>query len=60
MRKWRYISLVNCLCGYCIAVRADNEAEVRQWAADNLGKLWFTVYDEKPDCMELIGTPMEI
>jgi hypothetical protein len=43
-----YVTLVRSLTGLCVKFRAPNEAVVRQHCALYYGKLWCSVYTERP------------
>lgn len=43
-----YVTLVRSLSGLCVKFRAPSEAIVRQHCALYYGKLWCSVYTERP------------
>lgn len=54
-RKLFYVSLVQELIGFCIAVSCYEEDDARQYAQEYLGKMWCSVYDD-PGNMKIIGS----
>ena len=53
-RKLVYVSLVQELRGYCIAVSCYDSNDAREYANEYLGKMWCSVYDDPSD-MQIIG-----
>ena len=55
--KTFYVTLVQELQGHCIVAYAPDERTLRAHLADTYGKLWCSVYEEKPS-ERIIGDPL--
>lgn len=55
--KMFFVTLTQELSGYCLVAYAPDESTLRSYLADKYGKVWCSVYTEKP-LEAIIGEPI--